>query len=348
MLTKKSLAKVDEKLNLAEYGEFLNNLKSEIRQSQIRAAMSVNAEVIFLYWEIGKSILHQQTNSGWGAKVIDRLARDLLNEFPEVKGFSTRNLKYMRSFAESRQDSEFVQQVLHKLPWGHICILQDKLSNNIEREFYIRQTIENGWSRTILALQIAGKLYERQGKSQTNFERTLPKPQSDLANDLLKDPYNFDFLTIGLEAHERDLESNLLLHVKKFMLELGIGFAFVGSQYQIEVGGQDFFIDLLFYHLKLRCFVVIDLKTVEFKPEYAGKMNFYLSAADDLLRHETDNPSIGLILCRTKNKIVVEYALRDTAKPIGVSEYQLTENLPENLRGNLPTIEEIEAGLGYE
>ena len=317
-MTEKSLAKVDEKLSLAEYGEFLNNLKLEIRQSQIRAAMSVNAEVIFLYWEIGKSILQQQTNSGWGAKVIDRLARDLRNEFPGVKGFSTRNLKYMRSFAENWQDFEFVQQVLHKLPWGHICILQDKLSDNTEREFYVRQTIENGWSRNILALQIAGKLYERQGKAQTNFERTLPKPQSDLANDLLKDPYNFDFLTIGLEAHERDLESNLLLHVKKFMLELGLGFAFVGSQYQIEVGGQDFFIDLLFYHLKLRCFVVIDLKTVEFKPEYAGKMNFYLSATDDLLRHETDNPSIGLILCRTKNKIVVEYALRDTAKPIGV------------------------------
>ena len=317
-MTEKSLAKVDEKLSLAEYGEFLNNLKLEIRQSQIRAAMSVNAEVIFLYWEIGKSILQQQTNSGWGAKVIDRLARDLRNEFPGVKGFSTRNLKYMRSFAENWQDFEFVQQVLHKLPWGHICILQDKLSDNTEREFYVRQTIENGWSRNILALQIAGKLYERQGKAQTNFERTLPKPQSDLANDLLKDPYNFDFLTIGLEAHERDLESNLLLHVKKFMLELGLGFAFVGSQYQIEVGGQDFFIDLLFYHLKLRCFVVIDLKTVEFKPEYAGKMNFYLSATDDLLRHETDSPSIGLILCRTKNKIVVEYALRDTAKPIGV------------------------------
>jgi len=339
------LLKLEEKVDFKDYAEFLNNLKTEIQQSQIRAVMSVNAEVILLYWKIGKSILHQQEKLGWGAKVIDRLARDLRNEFPEVKGFSPRNLKYMRSFAEIWHDVEFVQQVLHKLPWGHLCILQDKLSNNTEREWYIRQTIENGWSRNILALQIAGKLYQRQGKAQTNFERTLPKPQSDLANDLLKDPYNFDFLTIGLEAHERDLESNLLLHVRKFLLELGKGFAFVGSQYHLEVGGQDFFVDLLFYHLKLRAFVVIDLKNVEFKPEFAGKMNFYLSAADDLLRHETDNPTIGLILCRTKNKIVVEYALRDAAKPIGVSEYELTENLPENLRGNLPTIEEIEAGL---
>lgn len=214
-----------------------------------------------------------------------------------------------------------------------------------EREFYILQTIEHGWSRSILEVQIASKLVERQGKAQTNFERTLPKPQSDLANQLLKDPYNFDFLTIGLEAHERELESNLLQNVKEFLLELGEGFAFVGSQYNLEIGGQDFFIDLLFYHLKLRAFVVIELKTVEFKPEFAGKMNFYLLAVDDLLKHENDNPSVGLILCQTKNKIVVEYALRDTAKPIGISTYQITEDLPENIRRNLPSIEEIEAEL---
>ena len=344
-MAEKGLIKKFDELNLSEYAEFLAKLKQQIQRAQIRAISNVNRELVLLYWQIGREILQRQKQSGWGAKVIERLAKDLRNEFPEMKGFSQRNLKYMRSFAENWQDEQFVQEVLAQITWYHNITILDKIKSAKEREFYIRQTITNGWSRNILVLQIQSKLHERQGKAQTNFERTLPKPQSDLANQLLKDPYNFDFLTIGLEAHERELESNLLQNVKEFLLELGEGFAFVGSQYPMEIGGQDFFIDLLFYHLKLRAFVVIELKTVEFKPEFAGKMNFYLSAVDDLLRHENDNSSVGLILCQTKNKIVVEYALRDTAKPIGISTYQITENLPENIRRNLPSIEEIEAEL---
>ncbi len=342
------LIKVDEKSELTDYVEFFSELKIEIKQAQIRAAVSLNKEVISMYWKIGRSILDRQKKLGWGAKVIDRLSKDLRKEFPEMKGFSQRNLKYMRSFAENWQDEQIVQQVLHNLPWGHICILLDKIFDKNEREWYVRQTIENSWSRNVLVMRIETNLYGRTGKAQTNFERTLPKEQSDLAQNLLKDPYIFDFLTIGLEARERELESVLLQHLKEFLLELGLGFAFVGSQYHLEIGEQDFYIDLLFYHLKLRCYVVIELKTVAFKPEFAGKMNFYLSAVDDLLKHADDSASIGLILCKTKNKIVVEYALRDTTKPIGVSEFQLTESLPENLRGKLPTIEEIEAELQNE
>lgn len=342
------LIKVDEKSELTDYVEFFSELKIEIKQAQIRAAVSLNKEVISMYWKIGRSILDRQKKLGWGAKVIDRLSKDLRKEFPEMKGFSQRNLKYMRSFAENWQDEQIVQQVLHNLPWGHICILLDKIFDKNEREWYVRQTIENSWSRNVLVMRIETNLYGRTGKAQTNFERTLPKEQSDLAQNLLKDPYIFDFLTIGLEARERELESVLLQHLKEFLLELGVGFAFVGSQYHLEIGEQDFYIDLLFYHLKLRCYVVIELKTVAFKPEFAGKMNFYLSAVDDLLKHADDSASIGLILCKTKNKIVVEYALRDTTKPIGVSEFQLTESLPENLRGKLPTIEEIEAELQNE
>ena len=342
------LIKFDEKSDLADYAEFLNTLKIQIQQTQIRAVSSVNRELVLLYWRIGREILQRQKQRGWGAKVIDRLANDLRKEFPEMKGFSRANLLYMRAFAEAYQDEQFVQQVVGQIPWGHNVRILDKVKDSEEREWYIRQTIENGWSRNVLVMRIESNLYERTGKAQTNFERTLPKPQSDLAQNLLKDPYIFDFLTIGLEAHEREIESHLLQHLKEFLLELGVGFAFVGSQYHLEIGEQDFFLDLLFYHLKLRCYVVIELKNVEFKPEFAGKMNFYLSAVDDLLKHTDDCASIGLILCKTKNKIVVEYALRDTAKPIGISEFQLTESLPENLRGKLPTIEEIEAELKDE
>ncbi len=343
-MAKKSLMKTDE-LNLSEYAEFLGNLKTQIQQAQIRAISRVNRELVLLYWQIGREILQRQQEKGWGAKVIERLSKDLRKEFPEMKGFSTRNLKYMRILAETYLEEEFVQQLVAQIPWGHNVRILDKVKDKTEREFYIRHTIENGWSRSILELQIESKLYERQGKAQTNFERILPKPQSDLANQLLKDPYNFDFLTIGFEAHERELESGLLQNIKEFLLELGVGFAFVGSQYHLEIGEQDFYIDLLFYHLKLRAFVAIDLKTVDFKPEFSGKMNFYLSAVDDLLKHADDNPSIGLILCKTKNKIIVEYALRDASKPIGVSTVGLTENLPEEIKRNMPSIEEIEAEL---
>ncbi|MEO6590345.1 MAG: PDDEXK nuclease domain-containing protein [Pyrinomonadaceae bacterium] len=338
----KSLTKKSDDFNLSEYAEFLGNLKNQIQQAQIRAVSRINSELATLYWEIGREILQRQKKRGWGAKVIERLSKDLRKEFPEMKGFSRTNLLYMRSFADNYPDKGFVQQVAGQIPWFHNCVILDKVKSRVEREFYIRQTIENGWSRNIMTLQIESKLYERQGKAQSNFERTLPKPQSDLAQQLLKDPYNFDFLTIGLEAHERELESNLLQNIKEFLLEMGVGFAFIGSQYHLEIGGQDFYIDLLFYHLKLRAFIVIDLKTVDFKPEFAGKMNFYLSGVDDLLKHTADNPSIGLILCKTKNKTIVEYALRDAAKPIGISTILLTKNLPEEIRGNLPTVEEIE------
>jgi predicted nuclease of restriction endonuclease-like (RecB) superfamily len=330
------------------YADLLHSLKDRIREAQVRASLSVNRELVLLYWQIGRDILERQETQGWGAKVIDRLAVDLRREFPEMKGFSSRNLKYMRAIAEAWTDARFVQQAAAQIPWFHNCVIIDKLSDAVEREWYIRQTIQNGWSRDVLVHQIESKLYRRQGKAITNFNRTLPQPQSDLAHQVLKDPYTFDFLSLDREARERDFERGLIEHLRAFLLELGVGFAFVGSQVHLEVGNQDFYLDLLFYHLRLRCFVVIDLKMSEFKPEYAGKMNFYLSAVDDLLRHNDDQPSIGIILCKAKNKVIVEYALRDTRKPIGVSGYKLIESLPKRLQGKLPTIEALEAELGGE
>jgi predicted nuclease of restriction endonuclease-like (RecB) superfamily len=332
--------------SFAGYDEFLADLKSRIQTAQVRAALAVNRELVLLYWNIGREILARQAAQGWGTKVIGRLAKDLKSAFPEMKGFSRTNLLYMRLFAESYPDEQFVQQVVGQIPWGHNVRILDKAKDSQEAEFYLRQTVENGWSRNILAMQIDSDLYNRQGKAVTNFTKTLPAPQSDLARNILKDPYNFDFLTLDMDAHERDLERGLIENIRKFLLELGLGFSFVGSQYHLEVGGQDFYLDLLFYHLRLRAFVVIDLKMSEFKPEYAGKMNFYLSAVDDSLKHETDAPSIGLILCRTPGGIVAEYALRDLNKPIGVSGFQITEALPVELKGSLPTIEELESELG--
>ena len=329
----------------ANYASFLWALQERIRSAQMRAASTVNHELVLLYWQIGREILAQQDAHGWGARVIDRLSQDLRQAFPEMRGFSPRNLKYMRAFAEAWPDELFVQQVAAQIPWFHNCVLLDKLATSSEREWYARRTIENGWSRNILVHQIESRLHLRVGEAQTNFARTLPPPQSELAQQILKDPYTFDFLDLGEEAQERDLEHALIEHLRAFLLELGLGFAFVGSQYHLEVGGQDFHLDLLFYHFRLHCFVVIDLKIGEFEPEYAGKMNFYLSAVDEMLRGEHDQPSIGVILCRAKNRIIVEYALRDLSKPIGVSAYQLTQALPESLRGSLPTIEALEAEL---
>jgi len=329
----------------ADYAEFLRTLKERIRVAQVRASLSVNRELVLLYWQIGRDILVRQAAQGWGSKVIDRLAVDLRREFPEMKGFSSRNLKYMRAIAEAWPDAQFVQQAAAQIPWFHNCVIIDKLSGAVEREWYIRQTVQNGWSRDVLVHHIESNLYRRQGKAITNFARTLPQPQSDLAHQVLKDPYTFDFLSLDREARERDLERGLIDHLRAFLLELGVGFSFVGSQVHLEVGNRDFYLDMLFYHLRLRCFVVIDLKMTEFQPEYAGKMNFYLSAVDDLLRHKDDQPSIGIILCKAKNKVIVEYALRDTRKPIGVSGYKLTESLPKKLQGKLPTIAELEAEL---
>ena len=262
-----------------------------------------------------------------------------------MKGFSPRNLKYMRAFAEAYPEAAFVQQVVAQIPWGHNVRILDYVKNPAAREWYARQTIQYGWSRNVLVNQIESGLYHRQGQALTNFARTLPAPQSELAQQLLKDPYKFDFMTLGPDAHERDLQGGLLTHLRAFLLELGVGFAFMGSQYHLEVGGQDYYLDLLFYHVHLRCFVVIDLKMEEFQPEFAGKMGFYLSAVDDLMRHPDDQPSIGIILCQGQNKVVVEYALRDLQKPIGVSGYQVTEALPEQLQGSLPTIAALEAEL---
>jgi predicted nuclease of restriction endonuclease-like (RecB) superfamily len=328
------------------YDEFYRNLTERIRAAQVRASLAVNRELILLYWHIGREILQRQDRAGWGAKIIDRISRDLRESFPAMQGFSPRNLKYMRAFAEAYPEPEFVQQVVAQIPWGHNVRILDHVKDPVERAWYARSAIEHGWSRNVLVLQIESGLHRRQGKAQTNFTAALPAPQSDLARQVLKDPYNFDFLTLAERSRERELESGLLEHLRKFLLELGVGFAFVGSQYPIEVGGQEFRIDLLFYHLKLRCFVVIDLKMRAFKPEYAGKMNFYLSAVDDLLRHKDDQPSVGLILCKSKNAVVAEYALRDTSKPIGISGFRVTEALPSDLKGSLPSIKELEDEFG--
>jgi predicted nuclease of restriction endonuclease-like (RecB) superfamily len=323
------------------YTALLSELKERIRAARLRAAVAVNQELILLYWSIGSDILVRQATEGWGARVIDRLGEDLRRAFPEMTGLSGRNLKYMRAFAEAYPDQEIVQQVVARLPWGHNVRLVEAVKDPTERLWYARKAIEHGWSRNILVHQIESGLYHRQGKAITNFERTLPAPQSELARELVKDPYSFDFLALGPDMSERQLEHSLLDHLRSLILELGKGFAFVGSQYPLQVGGQDYYLDLLFYHLRLRCFVVLELKIEEFKPEFAGKMNFYLSAVDDQLRHETDGPSIGIILCKGKNAVVVEYALRDSAKPMGVAEYRLSPSLPSQLQGNLPTAEEL-------
>ncbi|RIY12479.1 DUF1016 domain-containing protein [Hymenobacter rubripertinctus] len=321
-------------------------LKGHIRETQVRAALAVNSELVQLYWRIGRQILQRQQQQGWGAKVIGQLAQDLRQEFPEASGFSPRNLKYMRAFAMAWPDLAIVQQAAAQIPWFHNCLLLDKVKDPAERAWYVQQTIDNGWSRNVLSAQVESGLYHRQGRAVSNFSRTLPAPQSELAQQILKDPYTFDFLSLGPEAQERDLERGLLGHVRSFLLELGKGFALVGSQYHLEVGGQDYYLDLVFYHLKLRCFVIIDLKMGEFKPEDSGKMNFYLSAADDLLRHPTDQPTIGLVLCKSQNRVVAEYALRGLSQPIGVAEWQLTRALPAELRRSLPTSEELDAALG--
>ncbi|MBF6591228.1 MAG: DUF1016 family protein [Ktedonobacterales bacterium] len=327
------------------YDESLRDVKARIQQAQMRAALSVNRELVLLYWRIGREILRRQREQGWGAKVIDRLARDLRAAFPEMKGFSPRNLKYMRAFAEAYPDEQFVQQVAAQLPWFHLCVLLDKLKAPDQRLWYAHEAIQHGWSRNVLAHHIDTHLYARQGQAVTNFTDAMPTPQSDLAQQTLKDPYIFDFLSLGTEAHERDLERALLAHVRGFLLEMGTGFAFVGSQYHLEIDGHDFYLDLLFYHLRLRCFVVVDLKIGDFAPEHAGKMNFYLAAVNDLLRHPEDQPSIGIILCRTKSRLIAEYALKGIHTPMGISSYQLTASLPEALQSALPGIEALEASL---
>ncbi len=327
------------------YAELLSDLKNRIARARIAARTAVNREIIFLYWQIGQEILARQKELGWGAKVIDRLSADLRHAFPEASGFSSRNLKYMRRLAAAYEQEEFVQQVVAQIPWGHHTVLLDRVASPAEREWYAGQIIEHGWSRAVLRHHISTNLFSRQGQAVTNFERTLVPPQSDLAAEMLKDPYHLEFLDIGASARERDLERALLRHLRDFLLELGVGFALVGSQYGLEVGGQDYRIDLLFYHLRLRCFVAVELKVGPFQPEHAGKMNFYLCALDEHLRRDHDEPSIGLILCKERNRVVVEYALRGSNRPIGVAAFRLTSTLPPGLRGSLPSPEELQRGL---
>lgn len=326
------------------YADWLADLKAQVHTARQRAALAVNTEMLQLYWRIGRDILDRQARQGWGAKVIDRLSHDLRSEFPDLGGFSARNLKYMRKFAAVWPEA-FVQQPAAQIPWGHHLVLLDKLATPEERHWYARNTLAYGWSRNVLTMEIETRRSERSGRAITNFDRALPKPESDLARESLKDPYRLDFLGLGAEAHEREIESSLIEHVTEFLIELGAGFAFVGRQVHLEIGGDDFFIDLLFYHLKLHCYVVIELKAEKFKPEHIGQLSFYLTAVDAELKAELDGPTIGLLLCKTKNQLVAEYAVRDNAKPLGIAEYQLIESLPEPLQTALPTIEQIERGL---
>lgn len=319
------------------YATWFNDLKSTVLHAQTDAISSVNQRLVLLYWEIGKAISEKRTQKSWGSSIIDHLATDLRKAFPRMRGFSRRNLFYMVKFHELMGDFELVQKSA-LIPWSYLVLLVTEVKSQEEMLFYIHATVEYGWSRNILALQIERHLFKRQGRAITNFKAILPSPQSELAHQTLKDPYIFDFVTLTDESVERDLENQLIEHIKKFLLELGVGFAFVGNQVHLEVGDQDYYIDLLFYHIKLRCYVVIDLKMTEFKPEFAGKMNFYLSAVDAKLKHADDSPSIGIVLCRKKNNIIAEYALKDSKKAIGISSFKLTQILPENLRSSLPTI----------
>ncbi|RDB02402.1 PDDEXK nuclease domain-containing protein [Runella aurantiaca] len=327
-----------------EYKEWLLGLKSKIRSMQLKAVVAVNSALIEFYWEMGRMITEKQSQTKWGDKLIDQVARDLKTEFPGMAGLSNSNLKYCKRFYTFYQSS-FGQQPVDQIPWGHNILIFTKSRDIDEADFYIQKTIENGWSRDVLGMQLKSNLYERQGKAITNFKDTLPNPMSDLATQLLKDPYNFDFLAMTENYKERELENALIDNVTKFLLELGTGFAYVGKQVPMQVGDQEYFIDLLFYHLKLRAYVVIELKVTDFIPEYAGKLSFYLSVANDILRHPTDNPTIGLLICKNKNNVIAEYSLKNINQPIGVTEYQLTRLFPEEFKSSLPTIEEIETEL---
>ena len=329
----------------AGYADWLRELKARIHSAQQRATLAVNRELVLLYWQMGHDILARQQEQGWGAKVIERLAHDLRTAFPDMKGFSPRNLKYMRAFAEAWPDTEFVQAVLAQLPWYHQLALLDKLSSPEARRWYAAKAIEHNWSRNVLVMQIETRLQERSGSAVTNFDASLPKPQSDLARESIKDPYRFDFLGLTDEAQEHEVEHALVKHITEFLLELGAGFAFVGRQVLLDVGGDEFFIDLLFYHLKLRCYVVVELKGGKFKPEHLGQLGFYMTAVDKQVKHELDNPTIGLLLCKSKNKVVAEYALGDKTEPMGIAEYKLIQSLPDPLKTSLPSIEQIEREL---
>lgn len=331
-----------------EYMNFLTGIKDRLKKAQIRAALAANSELIKFYWELGNELIEKQKSYKWGDYFLTQFSHDMRTEFPQMQGFSKRNLEHMRRFATLYSDTEFAKQAVSQLPWGHIVRLMQMAKNNSERDWYSQQTLKNGWSRSVMEMQIESRLYERQGITSNktfNYHEHLPAAQSDLARDILKDPYNFDFLTVTDEAHERDIENALVTHVRDFLIELGQGFAFVGSQVPFAIDDQEFFIDLLFYHLHLRCFVVIELKANNFKPEHTGQLGFYLSAVDDLMKKESDNPTIGILLCKSKSKIVAEYALRSMKAPIGISEYTLSKALPLELKSRLPSVQQIEMEL---
>jgi predicted nuclease of restriction endonuclease-like (RecB) superfamily len=330
-----------------DYAEWLGDLKQKIRAERLRVVLASNAAMVLLYWEIGKNVLEKQTLQGWGAKIIDRLALDLREAFPEMKGFSPRNIKYMRAFAAAWRDRAIVQQTVAQLSWRQNIALLEKLKTPDERLWYAAKTLEHGWSRNILAIQIECRAKQRFGKAQTNFAVTLPPTDSDMAVQIFKDPYLFDFLGTDAPRREAELEKGLMEHLQKFLLELGQGFAFVGRQVHLELGDQDFYLDLLFYHLKLRCYVVIELKARKFEPGDGAQLGMYMTAVDRLLCHPDDKQTIGLLLVKEKNRVLVEYALAGTTKPISVAEWetQLTRSLPDELKGSLPSIEEIEAEL---
>lgn len=323
------------------YPQLLEELKIRIRSAQVRAALAVNRELVLLYWSIGRDILARQGSEGWGTRVIDRLAHDLQNEFPGVEGFSLRSLKYMRALAEAWPEEPIVQQLIAQLPWGHNLRVLDRIKDRPTREWYLRASLEYGWSQNILVHMIAGRMHEREGKALTNFARTLPPPGSDMAEHILHDPYNFDFLTLANGFKERQLERGLLIHLRDLLLELGRGFAFVGSQVSLPIGDQIFYLDLLFYHVRLHCYFVIELKTGEFKPEYAGKLNFYLSAVDGIMKTDRDDPTIGLLLCESHNEAIVEFSIKNFQKPIGVATYTVTRELPKELEKEVPSVEDL-------
>lgn len=373
----------DNLIKTSEYRNWLTDIKQRIREAQVKAAVQVNTALLTFYWELGSDIVERQKSAKWGSGFLKQLSADLMAEFPDMKGFSHNNLQYIKRWylfyeeavancgtgcstidqhpagqlpkpdkedklyqSDSYQKGQQVVAKLTQVPWGHNLVIISKCEEVTEALYYINKTIEFNWSRNVLTHQIESGLYLREGKAVTNFTDTLPSPQSDLAQQLIKDPYNFDFLTLTKDYNERELENALIDHITKFLLELGTGFAFVGRQKGLQVGERDFFLDLLFYHTKLHCYVVIELKTGEFEPEYAGKLNFYLKAVDEQLRGDRDEPSIGILLCKSRDRVVVEYALSDIGKPMGVSEYQLTRALPDNLKPSLPSIEELEAEFG--
>ena len=333
-----------------DYATILAEIKQRIQTARLRTVMAANSAMVTLYWDIGGLILERQEREGWGAKVIDRLSADLSAAYPDMSGLSPRNLLFMRSFAAAYPDAQIVKQLVSQLPWGHIIRLLQRIKDTDTRHWYVKASIEHGWSRNILEMQIDASAHERHGKAITNFNATLPPAESDMAAQIFKDPYLFDFLGTADPRREREVEQALVDHIQRFLLELGAGFAFVGRQVHLEFTSADYYLDLLFYHLKLRCYVVVELKAVPFDPGFVGTMNMYLSAVDDLLRHPDDKPSIGLLLCRSKNKLEAEYALRGFNKPIGVAEWetQIVNRLPEELRGSLPTVEEIEAELARD